>query len=212
MIMNTNTVLPFTSTKRPRTKISDAFASSAAVIWPVAELPDERQCGEWLDRVIVGRPYEGTALSLWRNQPNLRQATEKLASFITPMWPAPDGGSLLEDAVERAVGRAQEAIDQGQAFEGRLVGVYLYGLLCVVNDIAQLTIRGEDRDGQIRRWEYFSQPLLQWARGHGIERVLVQQVPAPPSEVVLSGLRTHMTACLTDPVDAGYLAKHAAHG
>jgi hypothetical protein len=105
MIMNTNTVLPFTTTKRPRTKSSDAFASSADVIWPVAELPDERQCGEWLDRVIVGRPYEGTALSLWRSQPNLRQATEKLASFITPMWPAPHGGSLLEDAVERAVGR-----------------------------------------------------------------------------------------------------------
>lgn len=211
MTMNTNSVLPFSS-KRARPRTSDAIASSATVIWPVADLPDERQCGEWLDHVIVGRPYESTALSLWRNQPNLRLATEKLASFITPMWPAPRGGSLLEEAVGNAVVRAQEAIDQGQAFEGRLVGVYLYGLLCVVNDIAQLAIRGEDRDGQMRRWEYFSQPLLQWAKGHGIQRVLVQQVPTPPSEVVLTGLRTHMTACLTDPVDAGYLAKHAAHG
>lgn len=211
MTMNTNTVLPFRS-KRTRPGPADAIASSATVIWPVADLPDERQCGEWLDHVIVGRPYESTALSLWRNQPNLRIATEKLASFITPMWPASRGGSLLEEAVGNAVLRAQDAIDQGQAFEGRLVGVYLYGLLCVVNDIAQLAIRGEDRDGQIRRWEYFSQPLLQWARAHGIQRVLVQQVPTPPSEVVLTGLRTHMTACLTDPVDAGYLAKHAAHG
>lgn len=212
MTMDTNTVLPFKNSNRVRPNTSGASASDSTVIWPVAELPDERQCGEWLDRVIVGRPYESTALSLWRNQPNLRLATEKLASFITPMWPARRGGSLLQEAVERAVGRAQEAIDQGQAFEGRLVGVYLYGLLCVVNDIAQLTIRGEDRGGQIRRWEYFSQPLLHWARGHGIARVLVQQVPTPPSEVVLTGLRTHMTACLTDPVDAGYLAMHAAHG
>lgn len=209
--MITPTVLPFES-KRVRPKSSASAAAPVTVVWPVADLPDERQCGDWLDRVIVGRPYESTALSLWRNQPNLRLATEKLASFITPMWPAPHGGSLLEDAVERAVGRAQEAIDQGQAFEGRLVGVYLYGLLGVVNDIAQLVIRGEDRDGQMRRWEYFSRPLLQWAREHGIQKVLVQRVPTPPSEVVLSGLRTHMTACLTDPVDAGYLAKHAAHG
>lgn len=211
MTMHSTTVLPFASTRTNR-KSSDALAASATVIWPVADLPDERQCGEWLDRVIVGQPYESTALSLWRNQPNLRTATEKLARFITPMWPAPRGGSLLQEAVERAVTKAQEAIDQGQAFEGRLVGVYLYGLLCVVSDIAKLVVRGEDRDGQMRRWEYFSQPLLQWARHHGVQRVLVQQVPTPRSEVVLTGLRTHMTACLTDPVDAGYLAKHAAHG
>lgn len=208
--MNSNTVVPF-STKRPRVKGSPVD-ESGAVIWPVAQLPDECQCGEWLDRVILGTTYEAIAMSLWRNQPNLRLATEKLASFITPMWPASRGGSLLQEAVERAVTRAQVAIDQGQAFEGRLVGVYLYGLLGVVNDIAQLVIRGEDRDGHLRRWEYFSQPLIEWARKHGIERLLVQQLPVPPSEVVLTGLRTHMTACLTDPVDAGYLAKHAAQG
>lgn len=209
--MISNTVLPFSS-KRACQKPHDLGAGADCVVWPVAELPDERQCGEWLDQAIVGTPYESTAMSLWRNQPNLRVSTEKLASFITPNWPASSGGSLLQEAVERAVGRAQEAIDQGQAFEGRLVGVYLYGLLGVITDIAQLVIRGEDRDGQIRRWEYFSQPLLQWARQHGIERVLVHRALTPPSEVVLTGLRTHMTACLTDPVDAGYLAKHASHG
>lgn len=209
--MISNTVLPFGS-KRARQKPHDLGAGSNCVVWPVAELPDERQCGEWLDQVIVGTPYESTAMSLWRNQPNLRVSTEKLASFITPKWPASSGGSLLQEAVERAVSRAQEAIEQGQAFEGRLVGVYLYGLLGVITDIAQLVIRGEDQDGLIRRWEYFSQPLLKWARQHGIQRVLVQREQTPPSEVVLTGLRTHMTACLTDPVDAGYLAKHAAHG
>lgn len=211
MIMNSNTVLSIHS-KRGRARMAQPAPAAGSVVWPVADLPDERQCGEWLDRVIVGTPYEGMAMSLWRHQPNLRKATEKLASFITPMWPAPKGGSLLQDAVERAVNKAQEAIDQGQAFEGRLVGVYLYGLLEVVSDIAQLVVRGEDEDGQFHHWEYFSQPLLQWARSHGIKEVLVQQVATQPSEVVLTGLRTHMTACLTDPVGAGYLAKHASHG
>jgi len=185
---------------------------AGCVVWPVAELPDERQCSQCLDDLIVDTAYEGVALSLWRNQPNLRQSTERLANFITPKWPAASGGSLLQLAVERAVMRAQQAIEQGQAFEGRLVGVYLYGLLGVVGEIAQLVVRGEDRDGQMRRWEYFSQPLLAWARQHGIQRVLVHRLETPPSEVVLSGLRTHMTACLADPVDAGYLAKHAGQG
>jgi hypothetical protein len=206
-----NTVLPFPS-RRAVAALQERSTDAGCRVWLAAELPDERQCGAWLDRVILGTPYECMAMSLWRNQPNLRRSTEKLAGFITPKWPAAGGGPLLQVAVERAVLRAQQAIEQGQAFEGRLVGVYLYGLLDVVSDIAQLVIRGEDGDGQIRRWEYFSQPLMQWARQHGVQRVLVQRVEMPPSEVVLSGLRTHMTACLTDPVDAGYLAKHAGQG
>jgi hypothetical protein len=175
-------------------------------------LPDERACADWLDRSIVGTPYENTALSLWRNQPNLRVSTEKLASFITPRWPAADGSPLLKTAVEHAVLRAQQAIDQGQAFEGRLVGVYLYGLIGVIADIAQVVVRGEDGEGQMRPWPYFSQPLLPWARQHGMRRLQVHRSLTLPSEVVLTGLRTHMTACVTDPLDAGYLAKHAAQG
>jgi hypothetical protein len=206
-----NTVLPFDA-RRLRADGAAASASGRGVVWSVAELPDERECADWLDHVIVGTPYENTALSLWRNQPNLRLSTEKLAGFITPLWPAADGSPLLRVAVEHAVRRAQEAIDQGQAFEGRLVGVYLYGLLGVIADIAQVVVRGEDAEGQMRRWPYFSQPLLQWARQHGIGRLQVHRTAAPPAEVVLSGLRTHMTACLTDPLDAGYLARHAAQG
>lgn len=204
--MTRNIVLPF-GVRGARTD-----APGHGVVWSVAELPDERQCAGWLDRSIVGTPYENTALSLWRNQPNLRVSTEKLASFITPLWPAPDGGPLLQVAVEHAVLRAQEAIDLGQAFEGRLVGVYLYGLLGVIADIAQVVVRGEDGDGQMRRWPYFSQPLPQWARQHGMARLQVHRTAAAPAEVVLVGLRTHMTACVTDPLDAGYLAKHAAQG
>lgn len=208
--MSGRTVVPFRG--RPADGPKEAAIPRGSVVWPVAQLPDQRQCGEWLDRVIVDMPYENTARSLWRHHPNLRISTEKLAGYITPMWPAASGSSLLQVAVERAVRRAGEAIDQGQAFEGRLVGVYLYGLLGVVSDIAQLSIRGEDAKGQLRRWEYFSQPLLAWAREHGIQRIIAERMQSQPSDVVLSGLRTHMTACLTNPVDAGYLARHAAQG
>ena len=182
------------------------------LMWEVSELPDERQCCAWLGKAILDTPYENTARSLWRHHPNLRTSTEKLASYITPLWPAAQGGPLLQVALERAIGRAQQAIEQGQAFEGRLVGVYLYGLLDVVGDIAQLVVRGQDRAGQVHRWEYFEQPLQPWAQQRGIACLTAERTHAPPSEVVLSGLRTHMTARLADTVDAGYLARHAAQG
>ena len=209
--MTRTVVLPFAA-HRLRLDGSAGPSVPRGAVWPVSELPDERACADWLDGVVVGAPWENTARSLWRNQPNLRLSTEKLAGFITPRWPAADGSPLLQLALRNAVLRAQEAIDQGQAFEGRLVGVYLYGLLGVIGDIAQVVVRGEDAEGQMRRWPYFSQVLRQWALEHGMTRLYVHRAAAPPSEVVLVGLRTHMTACLTDPLDAGYLAKHAAQG
>jgi hypothetical protein len=209
--MSERTVVPFPPRPRP-VPIRCRPEHSSTLVWPVADLPDERQCAEWLDQAIVGASYENTARSLWRHHPNLRISTEKLASYITPLWPAAGGGPLLQVAVERAIGRAQQAIDQGQAFEGRLVGVYLYGLLDVVGDIARLVVRGEDWQGRVLRWEYFEQPLQAWARQHGIDYLIPECTHAPPSDVVLSGLRTHMTAALADPVDAGYLARHPAQG
>ncbi len=208
--MSDRTVVPFRT--RPRTEPIRRSERSSTLVWPVADLPDECQSGEWLDQAILGAAYENTARSLWRHHPNLRSSTEKLAAYITPLWPAADGGPLLQVAVERAIGRAQQAIEQGQAFEGRLVGVYLYGLLDVVGDIAQLVVRGEDWQGRVLRWEYFEQPLQAWARQHGIDYLLPERTQAPPSDVVLSGLRTHMTAALADPIEAGYLARHAPQG
>lgn len=208
--MNT-TVYPFAA-KRPRSASAEFVPDASEVLWPVKDLPDHDQCGQWLNDVICGTQHENTALSLWTHHPNLRVSTAKLAGFITPKWPSAQGGSLLQLAVEHAVSRAQGAIDQGQAFEGRLVGVYLFGLVSVVTDVARLAVRGLDRQGHMVRWAYFSEPLLEWARRHGIDELIVKQVSSPPSEVVLSGLRTHMIACLTNPVDAGYLAKHAAQG
>jgi hypothetical protein len=206
--MSTDTVVPFRG-KRSRNRRPLLDGAEGGVVWPVAELPDERQCGEWLTHVIGGTAYERTVQSLWQHQPNLRLATDKLAGFITPKWPAAAGGTLLAVAVERAATRAEELIPQGQAFEGAVVAAYLEGLLEVVAQIGQLVVRGQDRKGQIQRWEYFSKPLLQWARGHGIDRLLVHASMVPPTKLVNEGLRTHMIAAITTPVEAGYLAKYA---
>ncbi len=209
----TTIVLPFTTTKRAR-KDAEHVPAGNEVLWPVMDLPDEAQCGQWLDDVVAGTPLEHTALSLWTHHQNLRDQAEKLASFITPKWPNSEGGSLLHQAVHDAVTRAQQASEQGQAFEGRLVGVYLYGLTSVIPQIAGLVVRGKDRAGQIRRWEYFSQPLLQWAREHGIEELVVTKTAVRPSEseTLLRGLLNHLLAGIADPIDAGYMYRHAPHG
>lgn len=206
----TTIVLPFTS-KRAR-KDSDTVLADQEVVWPVRDLPDEAEYGKWLNDVIAGTPYEGTALSLWTHHQNLRDSAEKLACFITPKWPNAQGESLLQQAVHDAVTRAQEAIEQGQAFEGRLVGVYIYGLISVVQEIASLVVRGRNRGGQVMRWEYFSQPLLEWARENGIQELIVTKAAVRPSAAMLEGLRTHLLARIANPIDAGYLAKHAPHG
>lgn len=206
----TTIVLPFTS-KRTR-KDTRQVRVGQEVIWPVKDLPDEAEYGQWLDEVITGTPYEGTALSLWTHHQNLRDSAEKLASFITPKWPNALGESLLQQAVHDAVTRAQEAIEQGQAFEGRLVGVYIFGLISVVQEIACLVVRGRNKGGQVLRWEYFSQPLLEWARENGIEELVVTKAAVRPSAAMLEGLRTHLLARIANPMDAGYLVKHAPHG
>lgn len=204
-----STVIPL-QRKNARKKIQTTDDNS--VVWPVTDLPDEQQCGQWLDEVIAGSPHEGTAVSLWTHHQNLREAAEKLACFITPRWPSAAGESLLQAAVHEAVTRAHQAVEEGQAFEGRLVGVYLYGLLSVVHDVAALVVRGRSRSGVVHRWEYFSQPLLAWAKQNEIEQVVVTKTLVPPSAAMLEGLRTHLLARIADPLDTGYLAKHAPHG
>ena len=208
----TSTVVPFTA-KRAGGNLASTIEddSKPTVLWPVGEILDQAQCSQWLITAVAGKSYEGIAVSLWTHHPNLREATERLAFFISPKWPAADGTPLLNVAIERAVSRAQEAITNREAFEGRLIGVYLYGLISVVTDIARLAIMGVDSAGVPHRWKYFSSPLQEWARGHGMETVTVQ-MQGTPTDALLRGLRTHMTASLANPVDAGYLAKYAPEG
>lgn len=208
---STTTVVPFTG-KRPRPPKSILESPDGGVFWSVADLPDDRQLGDWLNQSIVSQPYGQTVRSLWKNQPNLRLATEQLGSYITPKWPAEAGGPLLQVAVDRAAKRYEEMSEQGQAFEGPLVAAYLEGLLEVIEEIANLVVRGEDDKGQVQRWEHFSQPLAHWAREHGISTLLVHKQLTPASKVVRDGLRTHMVARITNAVDAGYLAKYSGRG
>ena len=65
--------------------VTEKKSRSLREMWEVVQ---GRFDWDWLDRAIVGTSYENTALSIWRNQPNLRISTEKLASYITPRWPA----------------------------------------------------------------------------------------------------------------------------
>jgi hypothetical protein len=114
--------------------------------------------------------------------------------------------------VERAVRGAERAVENREAFEGRLIGVYLYGLVSVVEDVARLDVTGVDSNGFGHRWDHFSKPLQDWARGYGMANLFATPRSSPVTDVVLSGLKTHMTARIADPVDAGYLAKYAPQG
>ncbi|TWO71467.1 hypothetical protein FN976_11160 [Caenimonas sedimenti] len=207
----TSTVLPFKPTIAKHVEASPAD-DIHEVIWSVRDLPGENQCSAWLDKVIEGTPLENTAASLWTHHENLREATEKLANFITPKWPSPCHGSLLQLAVEEAVKRAHNAVTHGESFEGRLVGVYMYGLVSVSADVARLVVRGRARGGHLVRWAHFSEPLLQWAGRNGIEDLIVRHSDQPTSDVVLTGVRQHMVAAICTSRDAGYLAKYAPQG
>jgi hypothetical protein len=180
--------------------------------WPAASFPDMELSREWLLNSVSGQSYEGMAISLWTHHPNLRESTVRLVHYLSPMWPAADGRCLLNIAVQQAVRAAERAVDNREAFEGRLIGVYLHGLVSVVPDIARLDVMGVDAAGMTHRWQYFSKPLKDWAHEYSLSSVFATPRPALPSDVVLSGLKTHLTACLTNPVDAGYLAKYAPQG
>lgn len=182
------------------------------MVWPTASLPSLELSREWLLDSVSGQSYEGMAVSLWTHHPNLRDSTVRLVHYLSPMWPSADGRCLLNIAVHQAVRGAERAVDNREAFEGRLIGVYLFGLVSVVADIARLDVMGVDAAGITHRWQYFSKPLQDWAREHALTSVFATPRAALPSDVVLSGLKTHMTACLTNPVDAGYLAKFAPQG
>jgi hypothetical protein len=210
--MNTSdsNVRPFA--KRLRHNPAQEPAAAPVATWDVAHLIDPLESQGWFFEAVAGKPHENIAVSLWTHHANLRSATEKLAAYITTRWLAPDGRPLIDVAIERAALRAQDAIDRGEAFEGRLVGVYLFGLLSIVGEIARMAVVGVDADGVTQRWPYFAAPLREWAVKAKIQSLALQPLLIAPTEVMLSGLRMHMIARLANPVDAGYLAKHAANG
>ncbi|QHE78562.1 hypothetical protein [Hydrogenophaga sp. PBL-H3] len=167
---------------------------------------------QWVFDAIAGLPHEDFALACWSQQPNLRKAAVKLASYITPRWPTEDGSSLLAHSIGEAVKRAKAAVDNGEVFTGRFVGVYLYGLTLHARDVARLSIKGVDRFGVLEHWRPFSEPLQPWASRLGVDTLIAETVAPGPTEATVEGIRSHMIVRVSDPIDTGYLLKHAAQG
>ena len=184
---------------------------SGVAIWPIAQLMPKAP-GAWMRDFTKGRSYEQLAASLWTHQPNLRSATEKLASYLTPMWPNQEGMSLWGSTVEKALHKVDVAVQRGEAYEARIVGIYIYWLSQCVHDLARLAVYGVTVSGQRLRWEYFEEPLNAWAKKYGITYLEAELVEEPPSDEVIAGLRTHLVARITDPVDAGYMEMYAPRG
>ena len=187
------------------------LTKSGAVAWPINELMPKTP-NAWLNEIVRDKPYESIALSIWIHQPNLRIATEKLGAYLTPMWPALNGKSLWSEAIERAVTKVDLAVQRGESYHGRVVGIYLYWLASCVRDVARISVHGYTKHGELVVWRYFSQPLNAWVKSNGIDHIEAVLVEEEPTEEVTTGLRTHLVASITDPVDAGYLEMYAPRG
>lgn len=199
-------VIPFSPAHERKALCPDGL--TPAVLWPLQDL-EQPNGDDWLLAAVEGSRCEGAALSIWAHHPNLKRSTRKFASLITPRWPTSRGASLLEMSVQAAVTMSLDAMDRGEAITGRLVGTYLHGLASGVADIARLAVYGVDRAGERRRWEYFTQPLKDWADSNGMSTLAAHLVDPEPTDVTVAGLRTHLIASIAHPLDAGYVAKYA---
>lgn len=186
-----------------------ATAISLCVVPPVTA---NLQAG-WVDESVSGHPYQWIARALWNNQPNLRVATERLALYITPWWPDMAGKPVLHRAVMTALMKTQDALKEGDGLRlARLTGVYLHALTSFAQEITRVSVTGVNPDGELCHWNHFSEPLYDWAHSKQIGELMAHVANPAPTEEMILGVRTHMIASLTDPVDAGYLAKHAPLG
>lgn len=197
----------------PASKRQGAAKSTPKVLasWSPAQLRPSHKY-QWLEEAVAGRPHEGMAKSLWLHHPHLQEAARKLSSYITPQWPGRHGESLLALAIQRAVTRADQSLSNGEGFQGRLTGVYLFGLTSIAEEVSRIVVSGVDDHGHHHRWPYFSRPLSQWASRQGLHQLEAEVTQPAASDVLLSGLKTHIVARLTDPQEAGYLAKYAPLG
>lgn len=181
-------------------------------VWSVDDLtPPSNE--NWLADVIEDEPYFDVALSLWVHHPNIREATNSLASLLPVNWPGKDGDSLLVKIIGLAVTHVRDAVGRGETFEARIIGVYLFWLVSQVAEIASTEILGIDSKGEMLRWPLFSEPIHTWASRNGIRKVEAYQVAVPVNDEEMAGLRTHLVARITkNPIDAGYLERHAPKG
>lgn len=205
-------VVPFTAPARARPSVARRLElQEGEVAWNVGDLPDAERSGEWLDKLIEGKAYEGVLLTVWTHHARTREQAEKLAGFITPMWPSPTGDSLLAQAIDAAGNKLLEVMDENTESYPRMMGAYLWALMSIDSSVARLYIRGVDREGALQEWGFFREPVLTWARRHGITQVVVSDTLTPRMDLVM-GMRTHMMAAIADPVSIGYMLKYAPLG
>lgn len=181
-----------------------------AEVWETTAINPMR--GEaWVKAAIAGHPDESYTESLWTTFPTLKTSSIRLAEMISPLWPRQDGGTVLAMAIREATRRSQEAICSGQDFAGRVVGVYLYGLLTAVEEVAKLDVIGVDQENRNHAWEHFIEPLPLWAKQNKI-RVLLPCVAHPRQPLVLGGMRVKLLGRIASATDVGYYQKHASMG
>lgn len=180
-------------------------------IWSLADLVPKTPTA-WLKDMVRDREYEAVALSLWQHQPNLRQATERLGAFLTPLWPDSDGKPLWAATVETAIRKVEAAIQRGEGYEGRVVGIYLYWLSQCVADVARIEVYGVNKDGARFRWTPFEAPLHEWAKKNGMTHLEACLAEETPRNEFVAGLKTHLVARISNPVDTGYLEMYAPRG
>jgi hypothetical protein len=186
-------------------------SKAGAAVWEVNDLTP-RPNENLLKDLVQGKSYESLAQAIWSHQPNLRIATEKLAEFLTPLWPSSEGGSLLSVAIERALEKVDSALQRGENYHARVVGIYLYWLASCVADVARLNVNGFNASGERLPFRYFSEPLHLWVKNNSIQYIEASLVEEEPSEEMITGLRMHLVASITNPEDAGYLEMYAPKG
>lgn len=164
-------------------------------------------------------PTDGQALRyLWRRYDNLNLATRKLADYLTAFWPGAGedaGRSAFHGAVAQAVDRVLRASESGEAYEGRIVGLYLYGLASAASALAQWRLYGAPEKGTPVMWNYFEAPIQTWATERRLTRLYLRPAPSDgfsSRETTVQGIRTHLIAAIATTKDAGLMAVHAPNG
>ena len=75
--------------------------------------------------------------------------------------------------------------------------------------VERIELRGYTRSGETHLYRHFSAPLKDWVSAQKIERIEAVKTGTAQTEEVVAGLRTHLIASITNPIDAGYFALHA---
>lgn len=198
-----------TSNKLKRTtRIERLTPDEGEVVWSVEDIPTVEAARLWIDRHIEGKGYEHWMRGLWAAEPRVRQQADKLISFITPKWPAPNGQPLMGVALDAAGKNLETVVDEGFEYKPRLVGAFLRGLMSVHPNVARLNVRGLDRAGHVQHWNHFSSSILDWARDCGMKEVLASDC-ADRSAVWQHGLHTVMLAAIAHPTEIGFMERYA---